>query len=301
MVLEGKTYLLPSPSCIGDIHEITEQNFDLAILAIKTYHLEAILPDIAALREYFPPVLSLLNGVESETMLAGVLGGEQVIPGTVTTSVDRIQKGDVIVRRARGIGIAGSHPFVLKLLPVCDRAGLNPRYYPQADSMKWSKLLTNLLGNASSAILNLPPSQIFSDPDLFNLEMKEIREALAVMQSLQIKPVNLPGIPVKLLAFLIKNFPENLIRPLLANMIGGGRGDKMPSFQIDLYAGRGNSEVDQLNGAVVKAGAKLNIPTPVNRLLTGILSGLVEGKEPLEKYADQPKILLDLLADQQTS
>jgi len=67
-------------------------------------------------------------------------------------------------------------------------------------------------------------------------------------------------------------------------MVGGGRGKKMPSFHIDLYSGRKQSEVNQLNGAVVRAGKKFHIPTPVNSFLTDTLLSLIDGEIPLETY-----------------
>ncbi len=66
----------------------------------------------------------------------------------------------------------------------------------------------------------------------------------------------------------------------------------MPSFHIDLYSGRGKSEVDQLNGAVVRIGNKHNHPMPVNQTLNSVLLDLVNGIQPLEKYAEKPEILI---------
>jgi 2-dehydropantoate 2-reductase len=66
----------------------------------------------------------------------------------------------------------------------------------------------------------------------------------------------------------------------------------MPSFHIDLYGGRGKSEVDYLNGAVVRAGARVHIATPVNKKLNELLLGLTCGEIPLETYAGKPEKLL---------
>jgi 2-dehydropantoate 2-reductase len=66
----------------------------------------------------------------------------------------------------------------------------------------------------------------------------------------------------------------------------------MPSFHIDLHAGRGKSEVDYLHGAVVRAGAKVNVPTPVNNMLTETLLALTNKVIPLEEFAHQPEKLL---------
>jgi 2-dehydropantoate 2-reductase len=69
----------------------------------------------------------------------------------------------------------------------------------------------------------------------------------------------------------------------------------MPSFHIDLHSGRGKSEVDYLHGAVVRAGEKAGVPTPVNKVLTETLLALTAGKIPLEAFAHQPEKLLGLL------
>jgi 2-dehydropantoate 2-reductase len=67
----------------------------------------------------------------------------------------------------------------------------------------------------------------------------------------------------------------------------------MPSFYIDLQSGRGQSEVDYLNGAVVRFGERLNIPTPVNRWLTLTLQQLTQNKIPVGEYSHRPTKYLD--------
>ena len=62
----------------------------------------------------------------------------------------------------------------------------------------------------------------------------------------------------------------------------------MPSFHIDLHSGRGKSEVDYLNGAVVRFGERLGIPTPVNSWLNQTLLSLTQGKLPVDTYSRNP-------------
>ena len=69
----------------------------------------------------------------------------------------------------------------------------------------------------------------------------------------------------------------------------------MPSFHIDLHSGRGRSEVEYLNGAVVRHGAEAGVPTPVNDVLTRTLVALTEGAEDLERFRRNPDALLALL------
>jgi 2-dehydropantoate 2-reductase len=292
MSIEGTQYQIPSPICISRLDKIKEKHFDLIILALKTYHLNGVLPDLKRLKDHLPPILCLQNGVESENILADSIGEDLVVPGTVTTAVDKKQKGDITVRRLRGMAAADNHPITREILPAFNQAGLNLILYNQPENLKWSKLLINLMGNASSAILNMGPDQIYSDPSLFMMELKQLRETLNVMKLMGIQPVNLPGVPVKLLALVVQYLPRQISQLLLSRIIGGGRGGKMPSFHIDLYSGRGKSEVDQLNGAVVRAGKKVDFLTPVNQLFTRVLISLIIGEVPLEKYANKPEVLL---------
>ncbi len=67
----------------------------------------------------------------------------------------------------------------------------------------------------------------------------------------------------------------------------------MPSFHIDLYHGRGKSEVDYLNGAVVRFGKRYGIETPVNDGLNSILMALTKGKIPLNTFSHNPEKLLE--------
>jgi 2-dehydropantoate 2-reductase len=296
MDIEGKRSTISSPKYISSLDQALNQKPDLIILAVKTYHLDTILPELTRLRENLPPLLCLQNGVESEKRLADALGSELVIPGTVTSAVDCPSKGNIIVRKMRGMGVAGSHPIVKDLVKVFLKTEIYCKYYPNPDSMKWSKLVTNLLGNSSSAILNLSPAQIYSNPALYKVEIEQVREALNVMHIQGIKAVNLPGVPVKILAALIKYLPYWLSQPLLSRMIGSGRGKKMPSFHIDLYSGKKQSEVNQLNGAVVRAGEKSRIPTPVNSFLTDTLLSLINREIPLETFNQGQEEFLSQLA-----
>lgn len=290
--LNGVELSAPGVEFVSNIQEIRELNPDLGILAFKTYHLDSILPDLIELKDSLPPLLCLQNGVESEDILAAALGCERVIAGTVTSAVDRVQKGRALVRKNRGVGLAGDHTLMKGLLAIFQQAGLNPRHYHRADAMKWSKLLTNLLGNASSAILDLSPAEIYSHPGLYRLELAQIRECLQVMGKLSIPPVNLPGVPVKILAWVVRFLPAFLSQRLLSRVVGRGRGEKMPSFHIDLYSGKGMSEVDQLNGAVVRAGEQVGCPTPVNKYLTKTLSALLKGDLPVSSYQGKPELML---------
>ena len=139
------------------------------------------------------------------------------------------------------------------------------------------------------------PQSTANDGSTAVLEVRQIREALAVMQRIGADVVDLPGTPVRALAALMRSFPGWIGRPLAVRFLGRGRGNKMPSFHIDLYAGHTHSEVAYLNGAVVRFGEHLGVETPVNRLLTNTLTQLAAQEIPLETFQRQPEKLLALV------
>ena len=265
--------------------------FDVAIYALKSFDTPAALEGITPFAEKMPPVLCLSNGVDNEPAIANVLGLDKVIYGTVTSAIGRRAAGDIVLEKLRGVGIASTHPLARRLVAAFNHAFLNARAFPNADSMKWSKMLTNLLANPLSAILDMSAAEIYADPSLYRVEMDMLRECLNVMKAQNIEVVNLPGTPVKALALATK-LPLWLSKPLVARAAGSGRGSKMPSFHIDLHSGRGKSEVDFLHGAVVRTGEKTGEPTPVNKILTNTLLGLTHGEITMEKYAKQPEKFL---------
>lgn len=269
--------------------------FDLGIFALKSFDTQVALESMKPLTDKIPPLVCLSNGVDNETSIAAVLGKDKVIAGSVATAIGRRGVGDIILERMRGIGVEDGHPLSLFVIESMNGAGLNAHLYKSGLNMKWSKMLSNLPANASTAILNMTASEVLAHPGLFRMEMRMLRECLNVMKANHIHVVDLPRVPVRALAFGSR-LPDFVSRPLMVKAVGEGRGAKVPSFHIDLYSGRGKSEVEWLNGAVVRYGQKAGVATPVNKLLTETLKALTQGTLALETYSGQPDQFLARLA-----
>jgi 2-dehydropantoate 2-reductase len=265
--------------------------FDVALFALKSFDTQAALQGMKPFADKMPPILCLSNGVSNEPAIAAALGKDKVIYGTVTSAIGRRGAGDIVLERLRGVGIAKGHPLSETLNRAWNDAYLNSQLFDDANSMKWSKMLTNLLANPTSAILDMTAREVFANRALYKLEIEMLRECLSVMEAQGFEVVDLPGTPVRALAFATK-LPLWLSRLLLGRAAGAGRGAKMPSFHIDLHSGRGKSEVEYLHGAVVSAGEKFNVPTPVNKVLTETLLALTNKEMSLDEFAHKPKTLL---------
>jgi 2-dehydropantoate 2-reductase len=297
----------PASATLTDLHVATtlaqaaiRGPFDLALFTVKTYDTETAIWELQAVDLGRPMLLSLQNGVRSEELLAGAFGRERVLAGTQLNPISTPEPGTVVLEKWRGgIGLASLIPDapVTDWVRLLDEAVLPTRAYADYRAMKWSKLLLNLIGNASAAILDMSTVQVFDDPRLLRLEVEMLREAVAVMRGLGLRPVSLPGYPVPLLGWGVRWAPLFILAPILRRMVAGGRGEKPPSLLLELRRGRRRSEIGELNGAVVRAGAACGIPTPVNRALSETLSRLVEGSIQWDSARHQPGVLLAVASE----
>jgi 2-dehydropantoate 2-reductase len=296
---ESKEAAILEPSSIVVVTSIPDAlrygPFDAGLFALKSFDTPAALEAMKPFARDLPPILCLSNGVDNEPAIANVLGSDRVIPATVTSAIGRRGPGDIILERLRGLGICSGHALSYKLTAAANSALLNARPFANAAAMKWSKMLTNLMANPTSAILDMTPAEVYADPRLYKLEVGMLRECLAVMRVQSIPVVDLPGTPVRALAAAV-GMPFWLSEPILSRAAGTGRGEKMPSFYIDLHTGRGQSEVEYLHGAVVRAGTQFGVATPINRILTETLMALTRGQLSLSEFARQPEKLLRRLA-----
>lgn len=272
---------------------------DLAILAVKTFDLGAALETTAA----WPgtAILTAQNGVGAEAIAdAWTPFPTPLLAASLTTAVELVD-GRVVRRRTGGIGVAvarddesgSGSALVDRLVAAWTAGGLPARRYPDADAMKWSKLLANLVGNASSAILDLAPGEIYADPRTYGVERRQLREALAVMRATGHRPVAIPGADVSMLLRGIA-LPAAIGRPLVARGIAGARGGKSPSLRLHVReGGEGPTESRWLNGAVVAAGALAGVPTPVNAALAGLVEEVAADPERAAFFAGRPDRLAD--------
>lgn len=271
--------------------------FDCVIFATKAYALEAAVAQIATFPRLFSEstrFLCLQNGIGSEEVAVAAFGVDRVMAGTVTTPVSVIGAAHIRIERERGIGLARQNgaKSVLTEAEAGVLRAMAGTWYANAQDMKWSKLLLNLVGNASGAIFNMTVPEIYRDPSGFEIEYRMLRECLAVMSSMERRAVDLPGGPARQLALLVQVAPKGLVRPLLGWLASRGRGHKRPSLYYELENKTGRTEVGFLNGAIAEAGAVCGVATPINACLSKLLLDISQGATPWRRWRHQPTSFL---------
>ena len=267
---------------------LAQSPYDCLLLALKSFDTDTAIADLQAAGAAAPPIVCLQNGVDNEPKLREAFGPENVIAGTVLTAVAAPEPGVIVIEKSRGAGLGGGHPLSDRLASALSSADVYTKVYPDAEAMKWTKLLTNLMGNAASAICDVTTEVVFTHSGLYEIEVRALKEALAVMQTKGLAVAALPRSPTRQLAFALQYLPPRWYQPVFRRTLGGARGDKKPSLHIDLLARKTRSEVAFLNGAVARHAEALGLNAPVNRALTEILEGIVAGRMAWEEYQGKP-------------
>jgi 2-dehydropantoate 2-reductase len=289
---------------------------EVVLVAVRQHDLAGVMRDLAAIPDAV--VVTVQNGIGAEDAAASVRPGGALLGASLTAAVELDGSGTVGWLRRGGIGLASVAAFRPagpvasgstlpsdqasiersaavghRLASAFEGSGLPSRWFDDVRAMKWSKLIANLVGNATSALLDMDPAAIYRDPGLFAVERDQLREALGVMAALGLAVVDLPGAPVTWLARAVR-LPDPLASFALRRVVGGARGGKDPSLRIVLSEG-GPTEVAWLNGAVARAAAESGRQAPVNAALARLVDEAASDATRRAWFVHQPERLMDAI------
>ncbi len=239
----GRPRVVTRPEDAGDV--------DWVLLATKAHQTEGAAPWLRALVGRGARVAVAQNGVEHEARVRPFVGDAEVLPVVVQCPAERLSPG-----RARRHG-----PL---LLTVPDGAagrdfralfeGADARVECAADftTVAWSKLCLNV--TAAVAALSASPMGVVRRPDVAALTRGLVDEAVRVGRA--------EGARL-----------DDGLAASIVGAIAAGRPDAQPSLVRDAIARR-PLEYDARNGAIVRAGTRHGIATPLNGAVTALLAAL---------------------------
>jgi 2-dehydropantoate 2-reductase len=277
-----------------NLDEVTPVAADLALVTVKACATDAAIATLQ--RGLADPAATAIvtpqNGIGNEELLAAAFGADAVVAAALTVPVEIGTDGRGTAARGGGIAFAPvGHAFAHNwILAAFGATGLPTVSVEDYRSLKWSKLALNLIANASCAILDMTPERVVRDETVFGLEIRAMREMRATMQKLGIRTIDLPRYPVRALQ-AVATLPRAMGRAVLGPRIASARGEKPPSLLLDLRAGRGQSEVGALNGAVARAARDAGVDAPVNAAFARVLEDITHMPQLWAKYRERPAAL----------
>jgi 2-dehydropantoate 2-reductase len=254
--LSGAGEVVGRPRATADADELPPCDF--GIVATKAMHTE---PAIAATAHALADgsVCTVQNGLGNEEALAGHVprvirgttfpAGRVVEPGHVHWDV----KGDTTI----GPFEPSPAPFedVERLAEACTRAGLPTTAVADARGPQWRKVIFNAATNPIGALTGLTHGRVCEDAALRRLVSQLVDEGKAVAAA---QGIVLDADPEELI--------DHAARPDVAY-------DHKASMLQDVEARR-ETEIDYLNGGLVRFGLELGVPTPLNEAILALVKGL---------------------------
>ena len=257
-------------------------SFDAVILSVKSY-------DTSWASMFIEPylatggfIVSAQNSI-NEDAIADVVGWSRVVGCVVTLSAamyepGRTERTSPPGRPALTLGEPSGlvTPRLERITEVLDAVG-TAKTTTNLWGERWSKLATNCMSNAVAGITGLKSAEIREEPATRRLSIAIAGELLEVASAVgvSVEPIN--GIPTD----LFREAPDDGARmeelELRLLEVGKGRGTGRPSLAQDVMKGR-KTEVDELNGYVVRRGGEVGMPTPVNEAVVALTKKVESGE-----------------------
>ena len=220
------------------------QGAKLVLCCVKSTDTETAAADM---KPHLAPdalVLSLQNGVDNAERLQALLGRE-VSPAVVYVATEMAGPGH-LKHHGRGELVIGPGAGSDELAKLFADAGVPVRISDNVAGELWVKLILNCAYNALSAITQLPYGRLVQGQGVEDVMRDVVQECLAVAQGVG---VSVPGDIWEAVQRIARTMPGQL-----------------SSTAQDLARAK-RSEIDHLNGHVMRRGEELGIATPVNRVL----------------------------------
>jgi 2-dehydropantoate 2-reductase len=249
---------------------------DIVVLTVKSVSTEAAAKEIGRHFRKGATVISLQNGISNAETLRRLLPRHRIVQAMVPYNVVHLGPGRW--HRATGGDLYADDNEVTRDLAarIGDRPG---RLKLSADmpAVAWSKLLLNL-NNALNALSGLTYLEELKQRDYRRVFAAAIVETLNLLDQAKIEPAKIGLVGPRLLPHVIGS-PDFIFRHLflrVQKIDPKGRG----SMADDFAAGR-QTEVDYLNGEVVKLAASLGRAAPVNAAIVGLVKQAEAGVQRL--------------------
>ncbi len=233
---------------------------DLVVVLVKSFHTQQAMQAATSLIGLDTLVLSLQNGLGHEDILADIVGRERVLAGKTYAGGSQLGVGHV------NIGTKGKDTHigeldgamterVQRIADVFNAAGLNTTVSDNIMGTIWDKLLINVATGAITGITGLNYGDLYKQPELEDCGVAAVAEAMAVAKASGIR--------------------LSITEPSQAwHKAGAGLPYEFRTSMLQSLNKGSITEIDFVNGSVVRWGQRCGVPTPVNQTLVACMKGI---------------------------
>jgi len=232
---------------------------DLVVIAVKAADVGAAARQALPMLGASTPVLTIQNGLGSAETVAGIVGEPRVAVGIASGfGASRVAAGHVQHNAMRAMRFGAysslSHSTVESIANAWADAGFDAAAVTDIAAMQWEKLICNAAYSAPCALTSMTVGQVMDDAEMGPVSRAAATEAWTVARAC--------GVAV------------TVTDPVAhARAFGAQLPDAKPSALLD-HEARRVSEIDVINGAVPRHGARVGVPAPVNATLTAVIKSI---------------------------
>jgi 2-dehydropantoate 2-reductase len=238
---------------------------DLIIVLVKSFHTRQAIEGAGAIIGDNTLVMSIQNGLGNDETLAEVVGKERLIGAKTYVGGVLLGPGHVIAGTKNKYTYIGEFDGttterITKVADEFNRAGLLTTISSNIVGMTWDKLLINVATGALSGITKLTYGGLY--------KVKEIEECAVAAVAETITVAEASGVTLS-----IKDPKEAWFKA------SEGLPDEFKTSILQSLEKGQKTEIDFINGAVVRWGEKYNVPTPVNKTIVALVKGIEYGMQ----------------------
>jgi len=227
---------------------------DLILFFVKAYHTEKAASDALVLQKEGTVFLTLQNGLGNEEAICKQVDRRNVMLGVTNHGATLLGPGHI---RHAGWGktyigeLDGKvTPQVTQIARLFTQAGIETEVSSNIQSLVWNKLFINVGINSVAALTGLKNGRLLDYPETLRLMEALVSEAVAVARK---KGISIEGNPVETVKAVAEATRENRC-----------------SMGQD-FDNRRKTEIDAINGAVVREAERLGIAVPYNQMITDLV------------------------------
>ena len=275
-------FTVPVPTLhLGEV-SAQQPRFDVVLICVKSYDTRWATTLIEPYLATGGFLVSAQNGINEET-IAQVVGWPRVIGCVVTIgagmcAAGHVERTNAFDRPCFALGEPSGveTPRLTRWTEIMSAAG-PARTTANLWGERWAKLATNCMGNAICGITGLNAASFWRSAEARDVAIRIVDELLDVAEALGIQIEKVGGIGTSLFRSAQHDTDERATLEAamiaLAEDVGSGR----PSLAQDVIKHR-KTEIDELNGYVVRKGRELGIATPVNEAIVDVTRQVERGQ-----------------------
>ena len=236
-------------------------SFDLILVTVKSYNTVSAMADITNMTNNNTLILSLQNGLGNVEAIAKAAGEEQTLGGRGIFGAETVLSGSVKITASANDVVIGrisantSNEKVDEIASLFTFAGIKTRSTLEINKFIWGKVIYSCALDGLASVLNVTYGQLLDSEYTKDIMRRIVSEIYSVAQKKEIE--------------LDPKTKEEYIKTLFNRLVPLTSLHK-PSMLMDIEKGK-QTEIDSLNGTIVRMGKDTGIPTPTNQLITELI------------------------------